>query len=71
MNLKLSLARFKNNLAVRMADERRRNVIGGSSHVIVVLGYSATISDNDYTQSAQIISRFKTEYPGNCTFQLQ
>jgi hypothetical protein len=51
-----------------MAGERRRNIIGGSSHVILVLGYSATISDTDYTQSAQIISRFKTEIPGNDTF---
>lgn len=63
LNLKLSLATFSSYLAKRMADDRRRNVIGGSSHVILVLGYSATISDTDYTESSKIISRFKRENP--------
>jgi len=31
--------------------------------VILVLGYRATISDSDYTQSARIIARFKQENP--------
>ena len=71
LNLQLSLATFSSYLAEKVADERRRNVIGGSSPVILVLGYSATISDNDYTESAKIITRFKRENPGNGTLILQ
>jgi len=63
LNLELSLATFSSYLAERLEDERRRNAIGGSSHVILVLGYTATISDSDYTQSARIIARFKQENP--------
>jgi len=58
-------------LANKLEEERRRNVIGGSSHVILVLGYSATISDSDHSQSAKIITRFKQENPGNGTLILQ
>jgi len=63
LNLELSLATFSSYLAQKLEDERRRNAIGGSSHVILVLGYRATISDSDYTQSARIIARFKQENP--------
>lgn len=63
--MKLSLATYSNYLAERLAEERRTNVIGGSSHVILVLGYTATISDKDYSESAQIISTFKQQNPGN------
>lgn len=63
LNLQLSLAKFSSYLADKLENERRRNVTGGSSLVILVLGYSATISDSDYTQSAQIITRFKRESP--------
>jgi hypothetical protein len=63
--LKLSLATFSSYLAERLAGERRRNVIGGASHVILVLGYTATISDTDHRESVQIVSRFKQQIPGN------
>lgn len=63
LNLELSLATFSSYLAEKLEDERRRNAIGGSSHVILVLGYGATISDSDHTQSARIIARFKQENP--------
>jgi hypothetical protein len=65
LDLKLSLATFSSYLAERVAAERRRNVIGGPSHVILVLGYTATISDADHTESIQIVSRFKQQNPGN------
>jgi len=67
LNLQLSLAKLSSYLAYKLEDERRRNVIGGSSHVILVLGYTATISENDFTQSVKIIARFKHENPGNET----
>jgi len=63
LNLQLSLAKFSSYLADKLEDERRRNVIGGSSHVILVLGYRATISERDYTESVKIITRFKRENP--------
>ncbi|PNF34286.1 hypothetical protein B7P43_G16547 [Cryptotermes secundus] len=63
LNLKLSLATFSSYLAERLAEQRRRNVIGGPSHVILVLGYTATISDRDHRESVQIISRFKQQNP--------
>jgi len=71
LNLQLSLAKFSSYLADKLEDERRRNVIGGSSHVILVLGYRATISERDYTESVKIITRFKRENPGNGTLILQ
>lgn len=63
LNLELSLATFSSYLAEKLEDERTRNAIGGSSHVILVLGYGATISEGDYTQSAGIITRIKRENP--------
>ena len=71
LNLELSLATFSSYLAEKLEDERRRNAIGGSSHVILVLGYGATISNSDHTQSARIIARFKQENPGNGTLVTQ
>lgn len=62
--MKLSLATFSSYLAEKLAEERRTKVIGGSSHVILLLGYTATISDTDYRESAQIISTFKQQNPG-------
>lgn len=63
LDLKLSLATLSSYLAERVAAERRRNVIGGPSHVVLVLGYTATISDADHRESIQIISRFKQQNP--------
>ncbi|XP_069678590.1 uncharacterized protein [Periplaneta americana] len=63
LNLKLSLAVLSTYLAQRVAEERRRGVIGDFSHVIVVLGYSSTISDDDYSQSVKIVTTFKQNNP--------
>jgi hypothetical protein len=65
LHLKLSLAKFGSYLAERLEEERRRNVIGGASHVILVLGYAATISDMDHRESVRIVSTFKRQHPGN------
>jgi hypothetical protein len=63
--LKLSLATLSSYLAERQTGDRRRNIIGGASHVILVLGYAATISDTDHRESVQIVSRLKQHNPGN------
>ncbi|KAJ9587895.1 hypothetical protein L9F63_018676, partial [Diploptera punctata] len=63
LNLRKSLGVLYSYLADKVAEERRVNAIGDLTYVILVLGYSATISNEDFDRSVEIIQNYKSNNP--------
>ena len=60
----MSLGTLYSHLAAKIYEERWKGIVGGASYVILVLGYSATISNEDFNRAVEIIHNFNVNNPG-------
>ncbi|XP_067008382.2 uncharacterized protein [Anabrus simplex] len=61
LDLPLSLSTLLGTLAMETKENLREGMVGGPSHVVLVLGYSATISDTDRKRTQQMVQLIRKQ----------